>query len=366
MIPIASGIADVRSVNVDSSLRDQTHGEAYLLGATQTQKCAISLTVLRFGTCNKDRAESVRALVQRRMLWRCLSVAVLSVSVALARPVCAQEEIAQQSAETAARARGAFEAGLEHFSQRRFRDAIHAFLVAAQLVPSADLWFNVARAFEELGEWDSAVTYYQNYLRDRVEPPDQAQVEARIEVLESRAADERAARARAPTEGTLTISSNTDGTDLELDGSSLGQTPFDDMLVLDPGLHPLNAERDGYVPWRSALTIEPGLRTGALVALQPSTTYRPVFSDRIFTWISFGLSALALGTSIGLGVEADSRSDRSEAREWSNWSDVALGGALGFGALGFTLFFAEGRAIDSETTTIEPEISSSVRDDSDI
>lgn len=298
------------------------------------------------------------------MRSRHLAAALLFVILSTGRvSVHAQEAVADQSTETAARAREAFEAGLEHFAERRFRDAIHSFLVAAELVPSADLWFNVARSHEELGEWESAGEFYQRYLRDRVDPPDAEQVQARIRNLQARAQEARAAQARAPTEGTLTIDVSADDTELELDENVLGQSPYEQMLVLEPGRHPLDAEREGYVPWRSAVTIEPGLRTVALVDLQPSTTYRPVFSERIFTWIAFGISAVALGTSIGLGVEAASRGDRADAREWSAWSDVALGSALGFGALGFALWFLEGRAVGSETTTLRAEATPAMRDD---
>ncbi|UJR80344.1 PEGA domain-containing protein [Sandaracinus amylolyticus] len=258
--------------------------------------------------------------------------------------------VAEQDADVARRARAAFEAGVAHFEARRYRDAIHEFQVAAQLVPSADLWFNVARAHEELGEWEQAIEHYRRYLRDRVDPPDRAQVEGHIRELEERAEAARAARLTRPTTGTLTVRVDVEGATVRVGDREVGQSPIGDELSLDPGRHPLLVTREGYLPFRSEVAVEAGLRTAAYVDLQPETRYRAIEGERIFTWIAWGLSAASLGVAIGLGVEAGSRqgSDLDSAREWSAWSDAALGAAIGFGALGAILWFLEGRAVGTE------------------
>lgn len=261
--------------------------------------------------------------------------------------------VADQDADVARRARAAFESGLGHFEARRYRDAIHEFQVAAQLVPSADLWFNIARAHEELGEWEQAIEHYRRYLRDRVDPPDREQVEAHIQLLAERAEAARAARLTRATTGTLSVRVDVEGATVRVGDRELGTSPIADELTLEPGRHPLLVRRDGYLPFRSEVAIEPGLRTAAYVDLQPETRYRAIAGERIFSWVAFGLSAAALGVSIGLGVEAGSRqgTDLDSAREWGAWSDAAIGGAIGFAALGFVLWFVEGRAVGTETIT---------------
>lgn len=261
--------------------------------------------------------------------------------------------VAEQDADVARRARTAFERGLEHFGARRHREAIHEFQVAAQLVPSADLWFNIARAHEELGEWDQAIEHYRRYLRDRVDPPDREQVEALLELLGERAEAARAARLTRATTGTLSVRVDVEGASVRIGERDVGTSPITDELTLEPGRHPLVVQRDGYLPFRSEVAIEPGVRTAAYVDLQPETRFRAIAGERIFTWIAFGLSAAALGVSIGLGVEAGSRqsSDLGSAREWAAWSDAAIGAAIGFSALGLVLWFVEGRAVGTETIT---------------
>ena len=137
--------------------------------------------------------------------------------------------------------------------------------------------------------------------------------------------------------------------------SDVGTSPLTDELTLEPGAHSLLVRREGYLPFRSQLGIEAGLRTAAYVDLQPETRYRAIAGDRIFSWIALGLAAASAGVSIGLGVEASSRqsSDLQSAREWGSYSDAALGAAIGLGALGLVLWFVEGRAVGTEVIRTE-------------
>lgn len=287
----------------------------------------------------------------------CIVLGTVRASAQDAPPGESGETAATQDADAAQRARDEFQAGMAHFQARRYREAIHSFQVVADLVPSADLWFNIARAHEELGEWDQAIEHYRRYLRDRVDPPDRARVEQHITVLEERAEAARAARTTTPTSGTLSVRVDVEGAAVRLDDRDVGTSPIDDELTLDAGSHQLLVTRDGYLPFRSQVGIEAGLRTAAYADLQPETRVRAIAGDRIFTWIAFGLGAASLGASIGLGVEAGSRqsTDLASAREWGGYSDALLGAAIGCAALGLVLWFLEGRAVGTETITTPEE-----------
>lgn len=274
-----------------------------------------------------------------------------------ANPVRAQDDADAPAPEDLAatrEARAHFQAGVEHFSAHRYREAIRAFSLAAQQVPSADLWFNIARAHEELSEYDEATDYYQRYLRDRVDPPDRARVEAHIVDLQARAEAQREARRTAPTTGTLRLSVNREGATVELDGEDAGDAPWPRELA--PGRHTLDVDREGYIPFRSEVTIEAGVPTAAYADLTPETRYRSIQGERIFTWIAWGLGAAALGVSIGLGIEAGSRQDDlPSARTWAAYSDGLLGAAIGLGVVGLILWFVEGRSVGTERVTVDDE-----------
>ncbi len=263
------------------------------------------------------------------------------------------EAPAPENLEATREARQHFMEGVEHFSAHRYREAIRAFSLAAEQVPSADLWFNIARAHEELSEYEPAVDFYQRYLRDRVDPPDRDEVEQHIASLRERAEAEREARRTRPTTGTLRLTTNHEGAAIELDGQDAGRSPWAEPRQVEPGRHSLVVRREGYIPFRSEVSVEAGVPTTAYADLTPETRYRSIQADRIFTWVAWGLGVAALGTSIGLGVEAASRqSNLGDARTWAAYSDGLLGAAIGCAVVGLILWFAEGRSVGSERITV--------------
>ncbi len=302
----------------------------------------------------KDRTESTR------------NGSIGLVSLALIVPLGAVTAAAQPEAQSparpradsgpedegrSARARQHFEAGMRHFNKRSFREAIQEFRLAAQLVPSADLWFNIARAHEELSEYQEAADHYSLYLRDRVDPPDRAQVDALIKRLKERAEEARRAQTQRPTEGTLRVRSNVKGADVEVDGKRSGKTPLNLALTLPPGRHALEVAREGYIPFRSKVGVRAGQTTAAYADLVPETRYRAVRGRRVWTWVVGGLAAGAAVASLGLGIRAarlDNDGDLDGARDWARYSDFALGGALVLGVGAVILYFVEGRAVATE------------------
>jgi|GEM_PF-1679456 len=286
---------------------------------------------------------------------------------AAAQDVTGDGTAAHLDADTARRARVEYETGVNEYREGRYREAIRAFQVAASLTPSADLSYNIARAYEELArregtstDWEEAIAYYRRYLSDAVDPPDRGEVEAHIvELVEASDAARRAALAR-PTTGTLAVRADHDGARIIVGDDDVGLTPLTEPLVLPPGRYRIAAELAGYVPYRGEVTVEAGVRTSANIQLIPSTGYESEVGTPIFAWLSFGLGGAALVTSVVLGVIAASDQsaalqpfdmDRLEAaRGLAGWSDAALGGAIGFAVLGVVLYFAESAAVGTTVT----------------
>ena len=266
----------------------------------------------------------------------------------------ASSEVVPENAEASRRAREHFLQGMQHFEARHFRDAIHHFQLAANIVPSADLWFNIARAHEELNDEQSlqrAVQYFRRYLRDKVDPPDGEAVEARIERLEEHLESLRQRRLQQPTMGTLRISSEDEGANVDVDGRNVGQTPVAIPIALEQGTHRLEIDRSGSIPFRSEVQIEAGMTTVAYPDLAPAIQFRAIRGRRIVTWIVGGLGVATLATSIGLGVKARqfiAQDDLDTARRWSTRSDYLLGTTMALAVGALILYFIEGRAIGTE------------------
>lgn len=276
------------------------------------------------------------------------------------------ETVGHQDADTAAHARDEFMAGIAHFQAERYSDAIHSFQVAASIVPSADIWYNIARSYEELArsrgeatDYEQAIEHYRRYLTARVDPPDRATVEQHIANLEERLEGVRRAAQIAPTTGTLRVRCEREGARVLVDGEEVGRTPVEQDLSLSPGTHRLRAELDGYVPFVAEVTINAGTTTSSRVELVPSHRYEATHGERIFTWVAWGLGVVSLGAAIGIGVWAADRQSHAlnpfdmqaleDARGISAWSDAALGAAIGFGVLGVILWFVEGNAVGTQT-----------------
>lgn len=293
-----------------------------------------------------------------------VSVAFMATTVGIiasgvvASPVSAQEGTQEEPAgsesrsdeidpvERAQQAREHFQKGHAAFQKRDYRVAIQEFELAAQQVPSADLWYNIARAHEELSEHEKAVENYRRYLRDRVDPPDREQVEARIRALEELAEQERRQGRARPTTGTLRVKSDIEGASLSVDEARVGRTPIEAPLTVGVGGHAINAEQGGRIPFRARPTVEAGMTSGVHIRMDEQTKTAGQAAGRPFTWVTGGVAVAALGLSIGLAVHAtslNSNGDFAGARRWASYSDYALGGALVLGLGAVMLYFLEGR-----------------------
>lgn len=294
------------------------------------------------------------------MTLRRFSRALLVVLSASVAPAAAQDapdpagDEAQPSPENiqaTQRAREHFQQGARHFDDHEYREAIRQFELAAQIIPSADLWFNIARAHEELSEFERAIEHYQRYLRDRVDPPDRERVEQRIESLRERAASQRQAGRASPTTGTLRVSASADGAAIAIDREPIGTAPVDLPLSLGPGHHRLDVDLDGYIPFRSEVGVEAGVTTAAYADLVPETRYRSIRGRRVFTWIAAGLAGAALVGSLAVGITArqlQNDDDLEGARDRAAISDYLLGAGIGLGVVSVILYFIEGRAVGTE------------------
>jgi tetratricopeptide (TPR) repeat protein len=280
-------------------------------------------------------------------------LALIGVCGSVAVPGSAQQRGAAPSqgprrapgGELAALARQHFDAAMAHYRALRYREAIHEFELSIAKVPSADVWFNIGRAHEQLGEFRLAVESYRRYLRERADAPDARELRAHIDELTERGEPSPDSPRRRAEHGSLAIDADHAGALVMLDGKRLDVAPIDKILEVSPGLHRLEVTREGYVPFRSTIEVQPGALSAAYVDLRPLTQPPRAEGSSLWTWLAVGASAAALITGTAFGVAAlDSRDqgDLQAANDLAHASDIALGSALTLAVGAAILHFASG------------------------
>lgn len=141
---------------------------------------------------------------------------------------------ASPDAEAVARER--YDAGAKAYADGDYATAIQRFLEADRVLPSPALSFNIARAYEKLGDPAQALRFYRDYLRRAPRSEDAARVQRTVRSLEGVLAMRGVQQ--------FTVLSVPAGARGFIDGQSLGTTPF--TAERAPGAHHLTLRLKGY------------------------------------------------------------------------------------------------------------------------
>src|SRR5688572_9276776 len=98
----------------------------------------------------------------RAALYAAVFCSLPALSFADANPAPSSDA---PSKERVAEAKARYEAGARAYAEQRYKDAVDLFLEADRIVSSAPLSFNIARAYEKLGDSSGALAFYRDYLR---------------------------------------------------------------------------------------------------------------------------------------------------------------------------------------------------------
>jgi tetratricopeptide (TPR) repeat protein len=217
-------------------------------------------------------------------------------------------------AEAESPAKAAYRAGVEHFKKQQFADAIREFNKAYRLDPNPVLVFNMARAFEELKQYASAIEYYKRYLEMAPQAPDRAKVEdslRALEILQKAAATEAKVM--------LTVTSVPDGAKVLVDGREVGVTPL--KAEVPAGHRYLAVEAPGYTRHSSELDVDAVNPPSAHIVLVPQPAGpapAPAaggMTRDAWAYIALGLGgALLVGGGIA-GWQASKKADKLDQIE---------------------------------------------------
>ena len=89
------------------------------------------------------------------------------------------------------RAYALFQESVQKYREGRFEQAAALLEEANRLDPDPILVYNLARAYEGMGDFEEAVSAYEEYLRDAPDATDRGAVEARVETLKRQLRERR-------------------------------------------------------------------------------------------------------------------------------------------------------------------------------
>lgn len=243
-------------------------------------------------------------------------------------------ELEGPEAEAKDRARVLFGQGVTAYREGRYYDAVEIFLATQRIYPDTQLSFNVARAYENLGNVSAALRYYRDYLRQADRPSDGADVKERVRRLERQLAERSLQQ--------LTVLSQPEGATVLLDGKPIGITPF--TVDTYPGKHRVALALSDYAKQEQIIELEPHAARDApflLVPLPkpappPAPSAQPKNQQQsavhLSTLLTLGTGALLLGGSlVAQAASSDSGISKPAA--------FLAGGGLGVTTLGGLMLY---------------------------
>jgi tetratricopeptide (TPR) repeat protein len=223
-----------------------------------------------------------------------------SPDASTAAPILAPKlELEGPEAEAKERARVLFQQGVAAYREGKFYDAVAIFLQTQRVYPDTQLCFNVARAYENLGNGSAALRYYRDYLRQADRPSDGEEVRERVRKLEQQLAQRGVQQ--------LTVISAPESATVLLDGKPVGIAPWTGETY--PGKHRLALTLANYSSQEQVIEVDAYAARDVSLALSPlpkpvSKVPAVVVTEQkqpgvsVETLITLGAGIALLGTAI--------------------------------------------------------------------
>lgn len=244
-------------------------------------------------------------------------------------------ELEGPEAEAKDRARVLFQRGVAEYKGGKYYEAVELFLETQRVYPDTQLCFNIARAYENLGNQSAALRYYRDYLRQADRPSDGDEVRARIRKLEAQLAEKGVQQ--------LTVLSQPEAATVLLDGKPVGITPWTGDTY--PGKHRLALSLDAHAVREQVIEVDAHASRDVSLVLLPQSKPKPAGSSSkalppppkqpavsLQTWLTLGTGLALLGSAL-VSEAATKEPGMSSATAFF------AGSGLGVGAVGSVMLY---------------------------
>ena len=193
--------------------------------------------------------------------------------------------------------------------------ALDLLLQAEKRAPnSTRVQVHLAAVYQALGRWEDA----DRYLSLAVRNPDDEYVQRHQAVLAS------ARRTIDQHIGSLQLSGGPDGTEVWLNGKSIGKLPIEEVVRVEAGIYNLEARHAGYYSVMRSVALAGGALTRESIRLSPELGRPPASApadvapeaSRGPRWLGWTFAGLAVGAGVGTVVAWSVREDHVDT-----WND---------------------------------------------
>jgi tetratricopeptide (TPR) repeat protein len=157
-----------------------------------------------------------------------------------------------------------FLAGQDYYTQGRYEKAISEFEEAYRLDPRPLLLYNIAQAWEKLGDLRKSVDYLKKYLEA---DPNNEERTALLNKLAS-------LQERLDKTGILIKCAEANAT-VYVDGKEVGKTPIAGVVKIDTGAHKIQVSKQGFEDFKMSVAVTEGQSMPVEVTLEPGQAGPP-------------------------------------------------------------------------------------------
>ena len=242
----------------------------------------------------------------------CLLVALVASASAQPAPATSSSAQATSSPATEPPPAGAtskdpadelFAQGNEAFDRGALDDAYALYLKAWALKRTYDIAGNLGQVELKLGKFRDAAEHLDFTLR--LFPP--------TGKAAPREAIRRALEASRREVAALTIHVSAQGAAVSVDGASIGLSPFENQVFVDPGKRTIEATLEAHLPTRIVIDVEKGETREVNLSLVPKNQPPPQPRSLPLLLTGYGVSLAAAGSGIGLMIASSNKGAQADA-----------------------------------------------------